>query len=82
MLRAVRSVLLGPLNAQCASVADAPHLWRKLPYAVLVTALLVFGFAPRLLTDKIVVPVQQQTLKPYGTSPGAPETATAVAQTR
>ena len=28
-------------------------LWRKLPYALLLASLLVFGFLPRLLTEKI-----------------------------
>jgi hypothetical protein len=32
---------------------DAPHLWRKAPYALLLGCLLVFGCVPRLLTDKI-----------------------------
>jgi NADH-quinone oxidoreductase subunit M len=53
LLRAVRAVLHGPLPEKWASVADAPHLWRKLPYALLLASLLLFGFFPRLLTDKI-----------------------------
>jgi len=53
MLRAVRSVLHADLPEKWANVADAPHAWRKLPFALLLTALLVFGFFPRLLTDKI-----------------------------
>jgi NADH:ubiquinone oxidoreductase subunit 4 (subunit M) len=28
-------------------------LWRKLPYALLITVLLTVGFCPRLLTDII-----------------------------
>jgi NADH-quinone oxidoreductase subunit M len=52
MLRAVRAALHGPMPEQHAAAADA-HLWRKLPYAVLLASLLVFGFFPRLLTDKI-----------------------------
>jgi hypothetical protein len=28
-------------------------LWRRVPYALLIAALLTFGFAPRLLTDKV-----------------------------
>ena len=53
MLRAVRSILQGPLAQQCTQVVDAPHFGRKLPYLVLLAALLVFGFFPSLLTDKI-----------------------------
>ncbi len=53
MLRAVRAMLHGPLPEKWANVTDAPHLWRKLPYALLLACLLVFGFFPRLLTDKI-----------------------------
>ena len=34
-------------------MADAPHLWRKLPFILLLASLLVFGCFPRLLTDKI-----------------------------
>jgi NADH:ubiquinone oxidoreductase subunit 4 (subunit M) len=33
-------------------VSDAA-LWRKTPFALLLAGLLVFGFFPRLLTDKI-----------------------------
>jgi NADH-quinone oxidoreductase subunit M len=82
MLRAVRAVLHGPLNTSCAAVADAPHLWRKLPFVMLVAALLVFGCAPRLLTDKIVIPVEHQTLKAYNSKPAAPVPGTGLAQTR
>jgi NADH-quinone oxidoreductase subunit M len=52
MLRAVRSILHGPLDEKWADVMDA-HLWRKTPFALLVAALLLFGCWPRLLTDKI-----------------------------
>ena len=53
MLRAVRNILHGPLPENWADVADAPHLWRKTPFALLLACLLVFGFFPRLVTDKI-----------------------------
>ena len=82
MLRAVRAVLHGPLNPGCAAVNDAPHLWRKLPFALLVAALLVFGCAPRLLTDKIVVPVAQQTLKGFKSMEGLPAVDAGVAQAK
>src|SRR5206468_6976815 len=51
-LRAVRSVLHGELSDQWADVTDAT-LWRKLPFALLLAGLLLFGCWPRLLTDKI-----------------------------
>jgi NADH-quinone oxidoreductase subunit M len=53
MLRAVRNILHGPVAEQCGTVDDAPHLWRKLPFVVLLGALFVFGFFPKLLTEKI-----------------------------
>ncbi|HEY2951845.1 MAG TPA: proton-conducting transporter membrane subunit, partial [Verrucomicrobiae bacterium] len=52
LLRAVRSVLHGPLPEQWAEVKDA-NLWRKVPFALLLAALMVLGCWPRLLTDKI-----------------------------
>lgn len=53
MLRAVRAILHGPLPEKWAGVADAPNLWRKLPFALLLAGLLVFGCFPGLLTEKI-----------------------------
>lgn len=53
MIRAIRNLLHGPLPEQWATVADAPHAWRKLPYALLLACLLVFGCVPSLLTDRI-----------------------------
>jgi NADH-quinone oxidoreductase subunit M len=52
MLRAVRAALHGPMPEKWANISDA-NPWRKLPYALLIASLLVFGFFPRLLTDKI-----------------------------
>src|SRR5216684_3553815 len=52
MLRAVRNILHGPLPASFASVVDA-NIWRKTPFVMLIASLLVFGFFPRLLMDKI-----------------------------
>lgn len=56
MLRAVRNILHAELPAKWASITDA-HLWRKLPYALLIVCLLVFGVFPRLLTEKLEGPV-------------------------
>ena len=53
MTRAVRTVLHGPLPEKWNGLADASHVWRKLPYALLLASLFVFGVWPRLLTDKI-----------------------------
>lgn len=53
MLRAVRTILHGPVPERWAKVADAPHLWRKAPYLVLLACLVTFGVFPALLTDKI-----------------------------
>ena len=52
MLRAMRRILQGPLPDKWRTVDDA-NLWRKMPYALLLASLLVFGFFPRLLTEKI-----------------------------
>ena len=53
MLRAVRAVLHGPVADKWSGVVDAKNPWRKLPFALLLAALLVFGFVPSLLTNKI-----------------------------
>jgi NADH-quinone oxidoreductase subunit M len=61
MLRAVRAVMHGPAQddkTYATTVTDA-NLWRKLPYAVLLASLLIFGFFPKLLTEKIK-PVTEQ----------------------
>jgi NADH-quinone oxidoreductase subunit M len=59
LLRAVRTVLHGPLPERWANASDASHAWRKLPYALLLASLLGFGFFPRLLTDKIAPDVEK-----------------------
>ncbi len=58
MLRAVRASIHGEMPEKWASLSDA-NLWRKLPYTLLIASLLMFGFFPRLLTDKIK-PVTEQ----------------------
>ena len=52
----------GPLPKQWANVADAPHLWRKAPFLLLLASLLVFGCFPKLLTDKIEPSVSEKVL--------------------
>jgi len=34
-------------------MVDATNPWRKAPFAILVSCLIIFGCFPRLLTDKI-----------------------------
>jgi NADH-quinone oxidoreductase subunit M len=63
MTRAVRTVLHGPLPEKWNSLADTAHVWRKLPYALLLASLLIFGFWPRLLTEKIN-PAAEKVLMP------------------
>jgi NADH-quinone oxidoreductase subunit M len=57
MLRAVRNILHGPLPDRWASIPDAGP-WRKLPFALLLAALIVFGIFPRGLTERIQPSVQ------------------------
>jgi NADH-quinone oxidoreductase subunit M len=57
MLRAVRNILHADMPAKWAKVSDASNLWRKLPFALLLASLLVFGCFPRLLTEKLRDPV-------------------------
>ena len=65
MLRAVRAMLHGPLPEQWATVADAPRLWRKTPFVLLLASLLVFGCFPRLLTDKIEKSVSEKVISGF-----------------
>jgi len=53
MTRMIRQVLHGPLPERWNQLPDATNLWRRLPYVLLLVGLLVFGFWPKLLTDKI-----------------------------
>lgn len=76
MLRAVRSMLQGPLNEKWANISDAPHLWRKLPFVVLLASLLLFGCLPGLLVDKIKPDAQAKVVKLLQN--GAPAAAPAV----
>ena len=53
MLRAVRGILHGPVPARFAAVQESDWPLRPLPYVLLILPLLLFGFRPSLLTDKI-----------------------------
>jgi len=68
MLRAVRQILHGPLLESGRSLTDASHLWRRLPFVLLLGSLLLFGVFPRLLTDKIQPSVE--AIVRMGTSTG------------
>jgi NADH-quinone oxidoreductase subunit M len=70
MLRAVRNILHGPVAEGLPTVSDA-SLWRKVPFALLLVALLVFGIAPRLLTNKIEPAVKEIVAMAQGSSPKA-----------
>jgi NADH-quinone oxidoreductase subunit M len=70
MLRAVRTILQGPAVERWNNVRDASDPWRRLPFALLLASLLLFGVAPRLLTDRIQ-PSTEAILK-LTTAPGTP----------
>jgi NADH:ubiquinone oxidoreductase subunit 4 (subunit M) len=53
MIRAIRELLHGPLPDRWANLGDAPNAWRKLPFALLLACLFVFGGFPALLTRRI-----------------------------
>jgi NADH-quinone oxidoreductase subunit M len=72
MLRAVRALWHGPLPERWREVRDARGAWVRLPFALLLGALLVFGCWPRLLTDPIR-PVAARLVEPTartGVAPG------------
>jgi len=52
MLRAIRRALHGEPSPRWAELADATP-WRRTPFVLLLGALILFGFWPRLLADKI-----------------------------
>lgn len=53
MTRAIRSILHGPLPDKYLEVKESTWPLRNIPYVVLLLALLIFGFFPKLLSDKI-----------------------------
>jgi NADH-quinone oxidoreductase subunit M len=60
MLRAIRHIWHG--EKEWPEISDAPNLWRKLPYGLLLACLLAFGCFPRLLTDSIEASVGRLAL--------------------
>jgi NADH-quinone oxidoreductase subunit M len=69
MLRMVRAVMHGPLQVgqTCPTSPTSPTnltdagAWRKVPHVLLLASLLLFGFLPHLLIDKIK-PVTEQVV--------------------
>ena len=59
MTRAIRSMLHGPLTDKWMAVAEDTWPLRKLPYLILLVSLLVFGFLPHLLSDRIKVAAEE-----------------------
>ena len=59
MTRAIRNILHGPLGDKWMAVAEDTWPLRKLPYLILLVSLLVFGFFPHLLSDRIKVAAQE-----------------------
>jgi NADH-quinone oxidoreductase subunit M len=71
LLRAVRQMLQGPARAEWAGLKDA-NTWRQIPFLILLAALLIFGFFPRLLADKISPVAQQVAALASGRGIGEP----------
>ncbi len=63
MLRAVRSVLQGPLPETIRFTPEKTSLWRKLPILTLLACLVIFGCFPGLLTQKITPSVAENVLR-------------------
>jgi NADH-quinone oxidoreductase subunit M len=73
MLRAIRDIWHG--NKEWNGLTDASSLWRKCPYALLLSGLILFGCFPRLLTDNI-----KASLGPVISAAGTAPTSSAVAK--
>jgi NADH:ubiquinone oxidoreductase subunit 4 (subunit M) len=72
----VRAALHGPISDKWVNLSDA-NLWRKLPYAILIVSLLVFGFFPKLITEKIK-PVTEQIVNMATVKPATPASSETV----
>ncbi|HON06634.1 MAG TPA: NADH-quinone oxidoreductase subunit M [Verrucomicrobiota bacterium] len=53
MLGAARKILHGELKPEFSRIRDAQTFWRKIPYSILIAALLFFGIFPVVLTKRI-----------------------------
>ena len=78
LLWAVRTSFFGPFDEKWSMLKDATTFRQKFPYALLLAALLVVGFWPRLLTDVIQKSVAVAVLK---TGNRQPQTETAATGT-
>jgi NADH-quinone oxidoreductase subunit M len=58
MIRAIRNTLHGPLPERWRVLVDV-SAWRRVPFVVLLGALLFFGVWPRSLTDRIAPAVAE-----------------------
>lgn len=76
MLRAIRSVLHGPMPDAWSGLPDATGM-QRVPYVLLIAALLLFGIRPGLLTDSIQ-PAAAQVVKLATSGRVAPEVAAPV----
>jgi NADH-quinone oxidoreductase subunit M len=79
LLWAVRASFFGPLDAKWSALRDAVSFKHRLPFALLIAALLVVGFWPRLLSDVIrnsvataVLHVQPDAADDAAARPAAP----------
>lgn len=79
MLRAVRDIAHGPVpepdGPDPGSMQDAATPWRRLPFCLLLGALLLFGFFPSLLTEKIKPAAREiltMQLRPKSAPPARP----------
>jgi NADH-quinone oxidoreductase subunit M len=74
MMRGIRNVLHGPLPEPLMAVAESTWPLRKVPYLALLISLLVFGFFPSLLSDKIEPSAKKILAMMNGEKPAAAET--------
>ncbi len=75
LLWAVRTSFFGPFDEKWRQLTDATSPKRRLPYVLLLAALLVVGFWPRTLTDIIkpsVARIVAAHQPPPATPPAAP----------
>jgi NADH:ubiquinone oxidoreductase subunit 4 (subunit M) len=71
MLRGIRKVLHGPLPERWMLLSE--HSWplRRLPYLILLACLVVFGFFPHLLVDRIKPDAERITMAANAPAPQA-----------
>jgi len=71
MMRAIRSMFHGPVPDELMGVAESTWPLRKLPYLILLVSLMVFGFFPGLLVDKIRPSAEKILTMATGSSSGS-----------